>query len=78
MKLKKVDVIPTEQEHSGKNKRLMQDFLESGYKVAEVEIDENQKLRNTANTLRVVAKRKNMPIRVVERSGKIYLKRTDA
>lgn len=77
MKLKKVNAIPTERDHSGKNKRLLQDFLERGYKIAEVEIDENQKPRVTANALRVITRQKNMPIRVVECSGKIYLKRTD-
>ena len=77
MKLKKVNAIPAERDRSGKNKRLLQDFLEKGYKIAEVEIDENQKPRVTANALRVIVRQKNMPIRVVECSGKIYLKRAD-
>ena len=78
MKFKKVDEIPAGRRERGENEKLMRDFMLSGYRMAELELDENQEAKVVANVLYSVVRRKALPIKVARRDGKVYLVRTDA
>lgn len=78
MKLKKVDALPKRRAGRGENVKLVQEFIASGCKVAEVELDDGRNPVCVTNALRKLIKLRKMPARVAMRAGKIYLMRADA
>lgn len=77
-KLTAVDTLPGRDLYSrGKNQAVLKDFIESGNKIALYEGWGNKNVSNAVKCLVSTAKRYNLPVYVVVRSGKVYLVRKD-
>lgn len=66
--------IPTRSR--SKNEREIQEFLDTGSKAGEVDL-EGRTLNSAAACYRVAIRRNNYPVKQVARDGRLYLLRTD-
>lgn len=61
---------------SGKNDRAIRDFINTGARAGEVEL-EGKTVNSASACYRTAIKRNNYPVKQVIRDGKLYLLRTD-
>ena len=75
MELKKVEAIPDLMHCGGKYKTVIDEFLASGDKFAEVVLDEGDTARNAYNSIRYLIKNRHYPFAAIVRSGRLFFVR---
>ena len=57
----------------GWSRKVIQEFMESGWKCARVKLDRGENVHAKATLLRMYIRENKLPIRVMVRDGNIYL-----
>ena len=73
----KYEEIPLQGKHANKLKKEIESFLETNEKYGEVELDKRV-AASVASSIKTYIRRYNYPLRVMQKSNRVFVIRTDA
>ena len=78
MGIKKAEVPNVDYKHTNRNLKDIQEFIESGWDSAEVDLD-GRKANNVGISMRAAIRRNGIEgVKVMKRGGRVFLKRVSA